>query len=119
MQMHVFFAVRFGDVASHLASVYFGHGHEIITAIFSFLESCKVENHCHEIISQLHRVGPLLRSRRFCSYSRPSQHLIEPEGSSPHSKEPTTGSYSDLDQSSPYHPILAKIHFNIFHAPTS
>jgi hypothetical protein len=31
---------------------------------------------------------------------------MEPEGSLPCSKEPATGTYSELDKSSPYHPIL-------------
>jgi hypothetical protein len=36
---------------------------------------------------------------------------MEPIGSLPSSQEPST----DPDQSSPYHPILSKIHFNIIH----
>jgi hypothetical protein len=31
---------------------------------------------------------------------------MEPEGSLPRSKQPSTGPYPELDQSSPYHPIL-------------
>jgi hypothetical protein len=30
---------------------------------------------------------------------------MEPEGSLPRSREPSTGPYSELDQSNPYHPI--------------
>jgi hypothetical protein len=44
---------------------------------------------------------------------------MEPEGSFPCSQEPYTDTYPDPDQSSPYHPILSKIHFNIIHPPTS
>jgi hypothetical protein len=43
----------------------------------------------------------------------------EPEGSSPCSREPSTGPYVEPDQSNPYHPILSLIHFNIVHPPTS
>jgi hypothetical protein len=31
---------------------------------------------------------------------------MEPEGSLPCSQEPSTGPYPELDQSSPYYPIL-------------
>jgi hypothetical protein len=31
---------------------------------------------------------------------------MEPEGSLPHSQEPSTGPYPESDESSPYHPIL-------------
>jgi hypothetical protein len=64
---------------------------------------------------------PVLRSCKLCSYSRTSQHFKEPEGSSPCSKEPSTGPYPEPDRSSPYHPIpsyLSKIYFNIVHPPT-
>jgi hypothetical protein len=43
---------------------------------------------------------------------------MEPEGSIPHSQEPSTGPYPELYQSNPHHPIL-KIHFDIVHTPTS
>jgi hypothetical protein len=36
-----------------------------------------------------------LRSRQLCSYSRTSQHFMEPEGSSPYSQEPSTGPYPE------------------------
>jgi hypothetical protein len=32
---------------------------------------------------------------------------MEPEGSLPCSQEPSTGPYSETDQSSPYHPIVS------------
>jgi hypothetical protein len=43
---------------------------------------------------------------------------MEPESSLPCSQEPSTGHYSEPDQSNPYHPIMSKIHFNIVHPPT-
>jgi hypothetical protein len=50
--------------------------------------------------------------------SRTSQHFMESEGSLTCSQEPSTGPYPEPDQSSPYHPILSKIHFIIIHPPT-
>jgi hypothetical protein len=46
---------------------------------------------------------------------------MEPEGSLSCSRKPSTGTYSEPDQSSPYHPILSlsKIYFNIVHPSTS
>jgi hypothetical protein len=38
---------------------------------------------------------------------------MEPEGSLPSSQQPSTGPYPEPHQSSPYHPVLAEIHFNI------
>jgi hypothetical protein len=39
---------------------------------------------------------------------------MEPEGSSPYSQEPTTGSHPELPESNPYPPILfTKLHYNI------
>jgi hypothetical protein len=49
---------------------------------------------------------PFLRSCHLCSYLRTSQYFTEPEGSLPCSQEPSTGPYPELDQSSPWHPIL-------------
>jgi hypothetical protein len=66
----------------------------------------------------LHGAEPL-RSRQLCSYSRTSQRFMEPDGSLPRSQDPSTGPYPEPDQSSPYHPILSKIHFNIMHPHTS
>jgi hypothetical protein len=39
---------------------------------------------------------------------------MEPKGSLLCSQEPSTGPYPEPDRSSPYHPILSKIHFNIY-----
>jgi hypothetical protein len=57
--------------------------------------------------SLTHGAEPFLRSCQLCSYSRNSQHFMEPEGSLPCSREPSTGPDSEADQSSPYHPILS------------
>jgi hypothetical protein len=35
-----------------------------------------------------------LWSRQLCSYSRTSQHFMEPEGSLPYPQEPSTGPYN-------------------------
>jgi hypothetical protein len=55
----------------------------------------------------LHGAEPFLRSRQSLSYSRISQHYMEPEGSLPRSQEPSTGPYPQPDQCSPRHPILS------------
>jgi hypothetical protein len=44
---------------------------------------------------------------------------MEPESLLPCSQQPSTGPYFELDQSSPYHPILSPIHLNIILPPTS
>jgi hypothetical protein len=62
---------------------------------------------------------PFLRSHQLCSHSRTSQYFMEPEGSLPCSKEPSTGPYPEPDRSSPYHPILSMIYLNTLHPPTS
>jgi hypothetical protein len=43
-----------------------------------------------------HGAEPFLRSLQLCSYSRISQHFVEPEGSLPRSQEPTTGPYPEF-----------------------
>jgi hypothetical protein len=68
---------------------------------------------------RLHGAETFLRSRQLCSYSRTSRHFMEPRGSLPCSKEPATGPYPVPDQSSAYHLILSKTHFNIIHASMS
>jgi hypothetical protein len=40
---------------------------------------------------------------------------MEPKGSLQWSQEPSTGPYPESNQSSPYHTILSKIHFNIIY----
>jgi hypothetical protein len=61
---------------------------------------------------------PVLRRSQLCSYSRNSQHFMEPERSLPCSQESFTDPYPEPDQSNRYHPILCKIHFNIVYPPT-
>jgi hypothetical protein len=73
----------------------------------------------YSIHSLTHRVKSSLKSCQLCSYSRNSQHFMEPEGSLLCSQEPSTGPYPEPDQSNPYHPILSKIHFYISQSPTS
>jgi hypothetical protein len=54
-----------------------------------------------------HGAETYLRScHQLCSYSRTSQHFMEPVGSLPCSQEPSTVSYLEPDQSNLYHPIL-------------
>jgi hypothetical protein len=54
-----------------------------------------------------HGDKPFLRNLQLCSYSRISQHFMEPEGSLPCSQEPSTGPYPLPDQSGLDHPILS------------
>jgi hypothetical protein len=58
-------------------------------------------------LSLSHGAEPFLRGCQLCSYSRTSQHFMELESSLPCSQEPSTGPYSEPDQSNPYHPILS------------
>jgi hypothetical protein len=55
--------------------------------------------------SLTHGAGPFLRSCQLCSYSRTSQHFMEPIGLLPCSQEPSTDPYSEPDQPNPYHLI--------------
>jgi hypothetical protein len=50
-------------------------------------------------------------SRHLCSYSRITQHIMEPEGSLSCSQESSTGPYPQPDQSNSYHSILQLIRF--------
>jgi hypothetical protein len=71
------------------------------------------------ITTETQGAEPFLRSRKFCSYSRIYQHYTETKGSLPCSEEHSTSPYPEPDQSSPYHPILSTIYFNIIHPSTS
>jgi hypothetical protein len=80
--------------------------------VTSFIGSCKIRSPSSYTLTKLHGAEPFLTSRQLCSYSRTSQHFMKPEGSLPCLQEPSTGPYPQPDQSSTYHPILSKIHFN-------
>jgi hypothetical protein len=58
-------------------------------------------------VTSLHGPEPFLRSLQLCSYSRTSEHFMEPESSLPCSQEPSTGHYPEQDQSSPFHLSLS------------
>jgi hypothetical protein len=49
---------------------------------------------------------PFLRSLQLCSYSRYSQHFMEPGDSLSCSQEPFTGPYPEPSRSNAHHPIL-------------
>jgi hypothetical protein len=57
-----------------------------------------------------------LRSRQLCSYSRTSQHFMQPEGSLPCSLVPILSQIEPVHTTRSY---LSKIHFIIVHPPTS
>jgi hypothetical protein len=54
----------------------------------------------------LHGLEPFLRCHHLCSYSRTSQHFMEPKGSLPCAQGPSNCPYSKPDQSSPSHPSI-------------
>jgi hypothetical protein len=70
----------------------------------------------NKLYSLTHGAEPFLRNRQLCSYSRTSQHFMEPEGSLRCSQQPSIGPYPESDPSNPL--SLSKIHFNIVHTPT-
>jgi hypothetical protein len=57
--------------------------------------------------SLTHGAEPFLKSRQLCSYSITSQHFMEPESSLQCSQKPSTGPYSEPDQSNPHQPIYS------------
>jgi hypothetical protein len=75
---------------------------------------------CQWVSLTHHGAESFLRSSQLCSYSRTSQHFMEPEGSLPCSQQPSTGAYPEPEQSNPCHPILSLYDpFNTVHPPTS
>jgi hypothetical protein len=62
-----------------------------------------VNNVAHSLT---HGAEPFLRSNQLCSYSRNSHHFMESEGSLRCPQQPSTGPYSEPDESNPYHLIL-------------
>jgi hypothetical protein len=68
----------------------------------------KVLHHiyCH-VYLLTYGTEPFVRRCQLCSHSGTSQHFKEPEGSSPCSQEPSTGSYPEPDRSSPHRLILS------------
>jgi hypothetical protein len=81
--------------------------------LFSFL---RVNTITDWLTDWLHGVVSL-RIRQSLSYSKMSQHFMEPEGSLPCSQEPSTAPYPEPDQSSPSY--FSKSHFNIILPRTS
>jgi hypothetical protein len=75
------------------------------TCIFTF-RICIVVSVDKRIIthSLTHGAEPFLGSRKLCSYSRASQHFMEPQGVLPCSQEHSTGPYPKCDQSNLHHP---------------
>jgi hypothetical protein len=64
------------------------------------------------IHSLTHGAEPFLRSCQLCSYTRTSQHFMEPGGSSPHSHKPSTGPYPGPDRSNP-HRLFSLLNYDI------
>jgi hypothetical protein len=98
------------------------HGVTSLKTAFFIVTAVKTSNITTFVMSLTHGAEPLLRSHQLCSYSRTSQHFMEPEGSLPCSQEPFAGPYPEPDQSNPYRTIplyLPKIQFYIVYPPTS
>jgi hypothetical protein len=81
--------------------------HYRLIKIFPGIKLHKDDSYLETVISLTRGAEPFLRSRQLCSYSRTSQHFMEPEASLPCSKESSTGLYPEPDRSNPYHPILS------------
>jgi hypothetical protein len=103
-------------------SIQYTEDKALFSGILSFLSQCLSSKELNTTVplSLTHGVEPFLRSCQLCSYSRTSQHCIEPEGYYRVHKSPLL--ISILSQISSIHTIpssLFKIHFNIVSPPTS
>jgi hypothetical protein len=85
--------------------------HQVTGHQYAYLPHCLKLEHVQLLVRHLlaylltHGAEPFRRSRQFCSYSRISQHFMEPEGSLSCSQEPSTSIYPEPYQSNPYNPI--------------
>jgi hypothetical protein len=99
----IFYCLRFETslfVASYDSQ---GYGGGILTLLHTgFWPDCSPFYNSRRLT---HGAEPFLKICQLCSYSRTSQHFMEPGVSLPCSREPSTGPYPEPDQSNPYHPI--------------
>jgi hypothetical protein len=93
----------------------------VLYLLLGSTQTCGIEGireviHLHELTASVtlrkpysltHEAEPFSRSTKSLRYSRTSQHFMEPEGSLPCSKEPSTGPYPEPYHSNPYHLILS------------
>jgi hypothetical protein len=102
---------RHGPQTKHSVS----NSNSIVSHVFVVAGTC-LPSRCPETVftepplsngsirpSLTHGAEPFLRSCQLCSYTRTSQHFMEPEGSLPCSQESSTGPYREPDQSNIRH----------------
>jgi hypothetical protein len=84
-------------------------GNTFLRNVSSTRLKCVTSQKTEQFVSTQHAfwLPLLMKLSQFCSYSRISQHFMEPEGSLSCSQEPSTGPYHETDQSNPYHLILS------------